>query len=542
MCAASPSTSFRIPEDLPDYLRDHLDVDCAAVCAFNPFGTLLAVGNATGHVGIWEMELLSQTATMQIGHERINQIDWSDDGHVVVITSGKTVTRVQLLQPHDKRQRVEVDGDMPAVALNGGSGRQCVVSCAGRRLQIVDFGDSQPKIHHPELNSEMHRDGDEMDGHGNQKELRSFPMAAFDRTCKRILNGREDGWIVVYDVDSLRILELHALPSECSIVRVMTEKHSDLVFVFAHGMCPMVYALDQQILSQCSSISAEEARKKMASTVRNSKEGSVIRPGMDCLKLKWRLKHPLEQLNRLTWNIGCPIWTGSSGEAGHLVCAPSPSNTSPFIEQHLLHIWNLQTGELEKILEGPRDSVTDLCWHEACQSIVSVSLSGKVFIWSKRQREYWSTFDPNFQELEENEEYIESETEFDLKQETSDNAKKTDSVPMEICEDTEEEIDIFGPSDNHSDVDDMASKPLVHLPIEFKLFESEENKASIEMDQPRTEPESQPRSEHVAQETEAQENTAVVEDHFSKGPRLRVHFRPKKLRIHDRLRRRQRHV
>lgn len=86
--------------------------------------------------------------------------------------------------------------------------------------------------------------------------------------------------------------------------------------------------------------------------MRNSQEGSVLRPGLGCLKPIGRLKHPLDALNSVTWDIGCLMKIQGTAEATHLACAPSASTKSPLVEQHLLHMWDLRTGELERILEG----------------------------------------------------------------------------------------------------------------------------------------------------------------------------------------------
>jgi WD40 repeat protein len=77
-----------------------------------------------------------------------------------------------------------------------------------------------------------------------------------------------------------------------------------------------------------------------------------------------------------------------------------------------------RAGHLVKILEGPKEALIDLAWHPVRPIVVSVSLCGIVYIWAKEYIENWSAFAPDFKEIEENEEYVEREDEFDLNPDT----------------------------------------------------------------------------------------------------------------------------
>ncbi|KAJ8433937.1 hypothetical protein Cgig2_001866 [Carnegiea gigantea] len=109
-----------------------------------------------------------------------------------------------------------------------------------------------------------------------------------------------------------------------------------------------------------------------------------------------------DSVTRVHWKAPC-----FSGD-GEWVVGGSASKG-----EHKIYIWD-RAGHLVKILEGPKEALIDLAWHPVHPIVVSVSLTGLVYIWAKDYTENWSAFAPDFKELEENEEYVEREDEFDI--------------------------------------------------------------------------------------------------------------------------------
>ncbi|GAB4827481.1 hypothetical protein Ancab_034365 [Ancistrocladus abbreviatus] len=125
--------------------------------------------------------------------------------------------------------------------------------------------------------------------------------------------------------------------------------------------------------------------------------------GSKCLVL-FREFH--DSITKIHWKASC-----FSGD-GEWVIGGSASKG-----EHKIYIWDW-VGHLVKILEGPKEALVDLAWHPIHPIVVSVSWTGLVYIWAKDYTENWSAFAPDFKELEENEEYVEREDEFDIIPET----------------------------------------------------------------------------------------------------------------------------
>ena len=93
---------------------------------------------------------------------------------------------------------------------------------------------------------------------------------------------------------------------------------------------------------------------------------------------------------------------------------------------HNIYIWDRGAGVLDKVLQGPRDSLIDVDWHPTRPMLVSVSNTGAIYLWYNPPTETWSAYAPGFEELEENIVYEEREDEFDLEDEEELTRRKQD--------------------------------------------------------------------------------------------------------------------
>ncbi|KAF3932844.1 hypothetical protein ABW19_dt0209519 [Dactylella cylindrospora] len=145
----------------------------------------------------------------------------------------------------------------------------------------------------------------------------------------------------------------------------------------------------------------------------------------DPSEIEFEVEHTYQDLvNRLYWNH-CDI-----SPTGEYICASTYMN-------HDVYIWETTKGSLVKILEGPKEELGFVDWHPTRPMIAASGLeTGRIYIWATNNPQRWSALAPDFQELEENVEYIEKEDEFDYK----DRAEMTKAR----LDREDEEVDLIG--------------------------------------------------------------------------------------------------
>lgn len=78
-----------------------------------------------------------------------------------------------------------------------------------------------------------------------------------------------------------------------------------------------------------------------------------------------------------------------------------------------IYIWDIMSHHLHKILEGPSEKVICIEWHPYRPIIASSTTGGAIYVWTKSHTGSYSAFDPDFEEIEANDTYLEREDEFD---------------------------------------------------------------------------------------------------------------------------------
>ncbi|TVU26358.1 hypothetical protein EJB05_28901, partial [Eragrostis curvula] len=160
-----------------------------------------------------------------------------------------------------------------------------------------------------------------------------------------------------------------------------------------------------------------------------------------------------DAITNLQWNAAC-----FSGNGEWIVGGSATEG------EHRLQIWD-KAGRLQ----GPNEALIDLTWHPAEPTIVTISVSGIVYIWAKVHEQNWRAFAPDFVEIEENEEYIEQEDEFDLNGKEEKVNENTMLVLLlffmeaNIDEDADIDIETYEKNTMFSDLEDSVDE-IVYLP------------------------------------------------------------------------------
>ncbi|ODN05263.1 Retinoblastoma-binding protein 5 [Orchesella cincta] len=202
-------------------------------------------------------------------------------------------------------------------------------------------------------------------------------VASFDRRGNYIYTGNSKGKVGAYSIPDL------VLRASFRIGQGLTSTTAVKSVEFARrGDCFLLNSADRIIrVYKCEDV------------LKAGKEGDP---------------EPVQKLqdlvNKTMWKKCC-----FSGD-GEYICAGSA-------RQHALYIWEKTVGNLVKILHGTKgELLLDVVWHPMRPIVASIS-SGVVSIWAQNQVENWSAFAPDFKELDENVEYEERESEFDLEDE-----------------------------------------------------------------------------------------------------------------------------
>ncbi|GBG71907.1 hypothetical protein CBR_g10843 [Chara braunii] len=426
--------------------------------AFNRRGTLLAAGCCDGSSVIWDFDTrgVAKELTSEYSSSPITCVSWSKTGHKLL---GGAPDRILLWDVVSGKVEITVEFDSPVTgaSISPKDSAICLVCFASGSPVLVDLHDGSKKPLLRELceTDSVNRGerscgggalplskGAEESGTpqaqgragkggnaGGEAHGVSASAATFNKKGDLVYVGNAKGELLLVDVATQSILGVVVVSPGSAIRQVAFDRSGDclltnsndrIIRIFtnllpsensAEAAAQIAQAGNAGLTPSAGSPTAGGGNNRASLSKGSGKGGADLdRLGVSSKKHRSpflrRAKDFQDVVNRCPWKVAC-----FSGDSEYVLGA------SALKAEHKIHIWNRNFGQLVRILEGPKEGILDLVWHPTRPIVASVATSGVVYLWAKGYIENWSAFAPDFKELEENEEYVEREDEFDQVQE-----------------------------------------------------------------------------------------------------------------------------
>jgi len=400
-------------QNYPEDFDGALDcVSIAVACSFNRRGTLLAVGCNDGRIVIWDFLTRGITKILNAHVHPVCSLSWNRNGRKLLSASTDNVVSVWDVLTGDCDKSYRFPSPVLKVQFHPRDSDMFIV-CPIKHAAILMKLDGTHK------NIPLDDDSD------------LNIVASFDRRGEYIYSGNAKGKIVVLKTEGLEPVASFKVTTGSSSTTVIKS-----IEFARRGNWFLVNSADR--------------------IIRVYDSGEVLTCGKD------GEPEPIQKLQDL---VNKTLWKKCqfSGDGEYVVAGSARS--------HSLYIWENGSGNLVKILHGRKgELLLDVVWHPVRPIIASVS-SGIVSIWAQNQVENWSAFAPDFKELDENIEYEERESEFDIEDEDkeAEEARGPDVEDENVDVQTNEPILAFMSSDEEEEDDDA----LLFLPVAPE-FEEEE--------------------------------------------------------------------
>ncbi|KAG6473876.1 protein RBL-like [Zingiber officinale] len=431
--------------DFPEVIEEYLQHGNMKCISFNRRGTLLAAGCADGSCVIWDFETrgVAKELRDKACIAPITSVCWSKLGHYVLASAtDKSLTLWNILTG-EKITRVTLQQTTLHACLHPGSCTPslCLACPLSSAPILVDLNNGSSTVLPVSVSDTGN--GSAIPHPRNKFSDGSPPFtptaATFNKYGDLIYLGNSKGEILIVDSKSIKVNAVIPIPGNSVIKDIVFSRNGQYLLTNSNDRVIRVY---ENLLPKKGAAKELETMTD-ADNADFSRIDKLKEAGTKCLCLSREFQ---DAVTRIQWKAPC-----FSGD-GEWVIGASASKG-----EHKLYIWD-RAGHLVKILEGPKEALIGLAWHPLRPLVVSVSVAGLVYIWAKDYMENWSAFAPDFKELEENEEYIEREDEFDLIPE-SEKVKELD-----INQD--EEVDILTVEKDSSFSDSDASEDeLIFLPV-----------------------------------------------------------------------------
>ncbi|RLV93837.1 COMPASS component SWD1 [Spathaspora sp. JA1] len=377
---------FSVAKEYPENLSHTLQYGHSVILQFTECGDYLASGLADGSIIVYDSITMSPIVHLNTGShvKPITSLNWSKCGRYLLSSSQDWYVKLWDLSKCNNPEedsvairQVKFDGPIWGASLHPNDPFVFVASLFDDSPVYVDMHESTPKISSLTTTPLEHQeiiDDIEME-QPKRKDKHMTLVTTFTHDGGYIFTGTSKGWINIFETSTL-VLK-HSIKIANSNI-----KH----LVISSNGCKLAVNSSDRIIRQIN----------LPDLI------NITNPN----DWEFEIDHKYQDVvNRVQWN------SMSYNHNGDFLVASTYGQQS----SHDLYIWETNNGSLIKILEGAKEELIDVKWNYPKCIIGSIGLdSGAIYIWSITFPQKWSALAPDFVEIEENIEYIESEQEFDI--------------------------------------------------------------------------------------------------------------------------------
>ncbi|KAK2743785.1 chromatin binding protein [Myotisia sp. PD_48] len=373
---------FALAQDYPDTFTNTLRSGHSTCLRFNRRGDFLASGRVDGTIVIFDVETNGVARKLRGHSKQIQSLSWSQDGRYLLSSSQDWKCVLWDMKDGSRIRTVRFEAPVYIAELHPFNHFLFVASLFEDQPVLVDISSPRPIkriLPSAPLRPQL-APGEELDPAAAAKQAaqdakHSTCVTVFTALGNHILAGTSKGWLNIIETQTCKTIHSTRLCNGVIILLRLASNGRDLLSNSSDRVIRTILMPD---LAQL---------------------GTNLEPS----GIKLDIEHKFQDVvNRLSWNH---VAFSATGE---FVTATTFMN-------HDIYVWERSHGSLVKILEGPKEELGVVEWHPSKPMVAACGLeSGCIYMWSIVTPQKWSALAPDFQEVEENVNYIEREDEYDI--------------------------------------------------------------------------------------------------------------------------------